>query len=385
MSRNIVPRVNKGADLGTPIKNWNRIYTDAVTLRGNDLQSILNSKTNLATLLAKGDLYVATDAGVITRLPRGQDGYILTTNSLKTEGLEWVSADIKQPLLSHIYVSVGSGGDYETINQAIENITALYTPKYKSLIGVSQSSEDYHLEISIFPKVSIRLLPGFVMSEQVLINALDLSWITIEGDDDETIVNRSAMTKSDIAGRPCVFGVDGGGVLPIIKQLFRIDTSSSSQVNGIVATASSIAIVAPNCGIKDASHIGLYALSGATIAADATIFSGAGMYGIYAERGSKISAYRSTATNATSIGIFATEGSMINAREANASNSAGDCFRAVGGSVINAEGANGSISGFDNYGFRVMSGAIINANGSTGSTSPAPNTLTSNGIIFKEV
>lgn len=374
MSRNIVPRVNKGADLGTPIKNWNRIYTDAVTLRGNDLQSILNSKTNLATLLAKGDLYVATDAGVITRLPRGQDGYILTTNSLKTEGLEWVSADIKQPLLSHIYVSVGSGGDYETINQAIENITALYTPKYKSLF-----------EISIFPKVSIRLLPGFVMSEQVLINALDLSWITIEGDDDETIVNRSAITKSDIAGKPCVFGVDGGGVLPIIKQLFRIDTSSSSQVNGIVATTSSIAIVAPNCGIKDASHIGLYALSGATIVADATIFSGAGMYGIFAERGSKISAYRSTATNATSIGILAVEGSMISAREANASNSAGDCFRAAGGSVIDAQGANGSISGFDNYGFRVISGSIINANGSTGSTSLAPNTLTSNGIIFKEV
>jgi len=284
MSRNIVPRVNKGADLGTPEKNWNKVYADAVILRGDDLRALLNGKTNLNTLTNKGDLYVATGAGVITRLPRGQDGYILTTNSLKTEGLEWVSADIKQPLLSHIFVSVGSGGDYETINQAIENITALYTPKYKSLIGVSQSSENYHLGVSIFPRVTIRLLPDFVMSEQVLIEALDLSWITIEGDDDETIINKSALTTPFYDRYPA-FGAARGGFLPIIGQLFNMDTSSTGETIGIQVVDNSAVCISPNCGIKNVTGHGIYSVRSNVYAANA-IFSGASVYCIAAGQAS---------------------------------------------------------------------------------------------------
>jgi len=116
MSRNIVPRVDKGADLGTPEKNWNKLHTDAIILRGNDLKSSLDRKTDLDILTTKGDLYVATDQGVVTRLPRGSDGYVLTTNSLKPEGLEWKSGDVRQLLTSNITVTVGDAGDFTTIN-----------------------------------------------------------------------------------------------------------------------------------------------------------------------------------------------------------------------------------------------------------------------------
>ena len=86
MGRNIVPRINKGADLGTADKNWNRLFADAVVLRGSDLQSLLDGKTDLETLTAKGDLYVATGGGMITRLPRGADGYVLKSNSIAQKG-----------------------------------------------------------------------------------------------------------------------------------------------------------------------------------------------------------------------------------------------------------------------------------------------------------
>jgi len=46
MGRNLVPRANKDADLGTQDKNWNRLYVDAITLRNNDLRSSLDNKVD---------------------------------------------------------------------------------------------------------------------------------------------------------------------------------------------------------------------------------------------------------------------------------------------------------------------------------------------------
>ena len=109
MGRNLVPRINKGADLGTEIKNWNRLYADAVILRNRDLQALLDGKTDLTTLTAKGDLYVATDAGVVTRLPAGADGYVLKSNQGTTTGLMWGPAGARQELTEDMLVTVGGG------------------------------------------------------------------------------------------------------------------------------------------------------------------------------------------------------------------------------------------------------------------------------------
>ena len=43
MARNIVPRTNKGADLGTPAKNWNTVYADSVianNVQGENLKAV---------------------------------------------------------------------------------------------------------------------------------------------------------------------------------------------------------------------------------------------------------------------------------------------------------------------------------------------------------
>ena len=117
MSRNIVPRVNKGADLGTAEKNWNRLFVDAVMLRGENLRSLLDGKTDLNTLRAKGDIYVATDTGVITRLPAGEDGYVLKSNQADPKGLMWGPAGARQELTNNITVTVGDNGDFPQLIQ----------------------------------------------------------------------------------------------------------------------------------------------------------------------------------------------------------------------------------------------------------------------------
>ena len=390
MSRNIVPRTDKGSDLGTSAKNWNKLYTDAVILRGSDLKALLDGKADLGILTNKGDLYVATDAGTITRLPAGIDGYVLKTNSGTSEGLMWGPAGARQELTGNITVTVGSGGDFPTINAALENIVALYYPKY--------------IANGNCPRVTIHLLSGFVMSEQVLVESLDLSWITITGVDAETVINRSALTTYWGEGYPA-FGATNGGFLPIIGQLFNMDTSGTAyNRQGILAYSNSRAIVLNGCGVKNAGFIGIYAAYSSTISANGADASGAGTYGIYAARSSLINAEGADASGAGTIGIYAAYSSLINADGANASGAGSIGIYAAYSSLINADGANASgagtygiyaarsslisanganASGAGTYGIYAAHGSLINAFDATGTLNQAKNTLTAHGIIFQ--
>jgi len=351
MGRNIVPRENKDADLGTALKNWNRLYVDAITLKGSDLKSTLDGKVNSNILTNRGDIFTATGPGAVTRLPVGADGYVLTSNSLKPEGLEWTPKAAGQPLTENITVTVGSGGDFSTINQALDSVTSLYMPKYISGYGVH--------------KVTIVLLSNFVMNEQVFVDSIDLSWITIIGElgpGVETNINPSAITRysSTVDAKP-IFLANNGGFLPIIGQLFNFGTTGGGGKQGIVACNNSRAIILPNCGLKGTIQNNIYAFKSSIINADGAIATGSLTTNIIARDNSTINANGAIATGSAGYGIFAIEGSFINAQGADAS------------------GATWS-------GIRVMNGSIINANGSTGSLEPAtPNTITNDGIIFKYV
>jgi len=57
-----------------------------------NLTTDLAAKTDKATLTAKGDLYVASSAGVITRLGVGTNGQVLTADSTAATGTKWAAA-----------------------------------------------------------------------------------------------------------------------------------------------------------------------------------------------------------------------------------------------------------------------------------------------------
>jgi hypothetical protein len=414
MGRNIVPRNNQDADLGTALKNWNNVYTDKLTLRGSDLQALLDGKLDVDILTMKGDLYVATGTGAITRLPRGNDGEILKVNSGTTEGLQWAPGGAKTELASPITVTVGTGGDYATINEALAALVALYYPIYISTGSV--------------PQATVHLLSGFTMAEQVLVSGINLSWITISGDDAETTIIRSALTRGFVGSYPA-FGASYGGSLPIIGQLFNMDASGSASIrNGIITYgAGSSANILPGKGVKNAGAIGIQASLGSTINASGANASGAGTYGIDAYMGATVNANGANVSDAGASGIHALSGAIINASGANASGAGTYGIIALSGAIINASGANASGAGIHGifadygstinasgadasgagdygifasrgstinasdadasvagtYGIYIVSGSIINAANATGTTSTAPNTLTSRGVIFQ--
>ena len=329
------------------------------------IYSEIRSDLGTASLVDTG-----TGAGEV---PLNSDLPVLGTASLVDTGTGAGEVPLNSDLdwSADITVTVGSGGDYATINAALAALV-----KRKPLYDNSGIT------------ATINLLAGFVMAEQVLVYGLDLGWITIVGADTETVITHTALT-TDFAGPEYgyegypAFGVSRGGTLPRVGQLFRFNLSGvGGEKHGVMAIgAGSSADVLDGCGVKDAGTYGILADKGSTINARGADASGAGLYGIYADHGSIINAAGADASGAGNRGIVADQGSTINAESANASGAGTDGIFAGHGSTINANGADASGAGA--YGIRGYKGSTINASGATGTLYQTANTLTSNGIIFR--
>ena len=257
--------------------------------------------------------------------------------------------------VENITVNVGAGQTYTTINQALEYLSGFY-PLHKTT-GVT---------------ATINLKAGFVMAEQVLVRCLNLGWITIVGEDAETIINHTALT-TDFSGADYhfpsfpAFGVSKGGVSPRIGQLFRFNVEKVGGVkHGLMAIGSgSSAEVLVGKGFIGAGANGIYALVGSIVFADSANASNAGQFGVCADNAAIICANRINASNAGSIGIRSIGCSTISAYMSIVQN------QTTGLSCINV-GAGGTVTaiGVDTTGGTVP---VLNQ---------TANTLTSNGIIY---
>ena len=305
-----------------------------------------------------------------------------------------LKADIKS---TNITVNVGAGQTYTTINQALEYLSGFY-PMYKKS-GIT---------------ATINLKAGFVMAEQVLVSGIDLGWITIVGEDAETIITHTALTTAFNSINYPAFGVNKGGVSPTVGQLFRFNVEKAGgQKHGLmVYGAESSAEVLPGKGFIGAGTYGIYASDGSIINAANANCSNAGTHGVYANGASIINAANANCSNAGTHGVRANDGSTVNAVNANVSNAGSSGIYANGASIINAANANCSNAG--THGVYAVSGSTVNAvnelvqNQTTGTTrvrveagshivatfinttggtvpvfSQAVNTLTGNGIIYQ--
>ena len=254
-------------------------------------------------------------------------------------------------LTQNITVNVGAGQTYTTINKALEYLSGFY-PLHKST-GVT---------------ATINLKAGFVMNEQVLVRGLNLGWITIVGEDAETIITHTALTTAFNGTHYPAFGVDKGGTSPVISQLFRFNVEKVGESKHGIMTfgAGSSANIMNACG-----------------------FIGAGTHGILANAGSTINAFSANVSNAGDAGIFANACSIINADSANVSNAGVHGIVAGGGSIINAYGAIIQNQTTGPSRVSVANGGQVEAVGinTTGGTVPAlsqtANTLTGYGIIYQ--
>lgn len=150
-----------------------------------------------------------------------------------------------------VTVTVGSGGDYSTVDEAIEYLKTLL-PGYKN--------GGFKAEIS--------LLTGFVWTEQLAFkNGVDLSWIEITSVDATVTVDGSEITVIDgdsVYGYQAAITVFNGAVGPVINTVFVADADTSYTfcevaqngkihfADGAGASGMDYAIVVSNGGVISA-------------------------------------------------------------------------------------------------------------------------------------
>ena len=279
------------------------------------------------------------------------------------------------PIAADITVTVGSGGDYPTINAALEALSRKY-PLYKK--------EGHTVEIS--------LLSGFIMQEQVLLRGVDLSYITISSVSAEVVIDREYLTENFRASAFPAFAGDNSSKLPIINTLFNMNTTGDAAGRDAFGLwDASTLVIKGNKGIKNAGGNGVYlshasllnadraiiidsgnhnifAAEGATANADKCQLKGAGASALRANRNARIfagaedgSALQKDTTDCGDIAIHALNNSIIEAAGRDVSGCVGAAATAISGSIINFEG--GKCDGGPQDGVVAARGSIVNADG----------------------
>jgi len=269
------------------------------------------------------------------------------------------------PLATSASITVGGGGDYTTLNDALE-FASLYHPQYTAT-GVN---------------LAVNLLAGFVLAEQILLDAVDLSFVTITGADAETVVTRSALLTAFEGVFPLI-GVRNGAKAPRINQLFNMDTSGTgaSRTGIYVTGAGSSITLDAGAGVKTAGGDGIVVEKCATALIYNTNFDDANNSGVFARSGAVVEAGLITAQGAGFAGVRAEQGATVNANNCNTTNSGSYGFLLQhGGRIVLSSATWSSGTG---TGCTITSGSIATATSFTGTLSKAANALTANGIIFQ--
>ena len=140
---------------------------------------------------------------------------------------EDIAADVARVLTEPVVVTVGSGGDYATLSEAMDFLARFFP-------GVTPPEGQYLGEISI--------LSGTELSEQVFAVGARLGWVRITSEDAEVVVDTSGFDRPPIpfptgTDRPFMHGVSCDW--PAISTIFRQkDPASSMNTTGIDLRAS---------------------------------------------------------------------------------------------------------------------------------------------------
>ena len=138
-------------------------------------------------------------------------------------------ADIRLNPENAITYVVGGENGLSSINEAIYAAYKKYNPIFKTFDRFSGRSESsYDNEFSRqSERICIKIASGFVVREQIVMDGLDLSFMTIVSEDDAVEVDTSAFRVCDSEHRYPLFLAVNGAKSPVIDCLFEVPVAET--------------------------------------------------------------------------------------------------------------------------------------------------------------
>ena len=247
---------------------------------------------------------------------------------------------------SNKVVTVGNGGDYATIKEALMYFSSVY-PIYKKG-GVT---------------CEIKILSGTTITEQIYVERIDLQYITITSEDEVVLVNcdgwvETADFHDSRADYPFIAGENGAG-LPTIGTVFQLVTNTNNiQTVGYLANRGSNGVVLSNSGF-DGFYDGVIANNESSVTIREGISRNMTRWGIHSRHNGEISARSIIATNC-GVSAYADRIGDLDVREADLSGSTvAICGEHT--SRINANGCHANNCGSDtDYIVKSGNGSVVN-------------------------
>ena len=223
--------------------------------------------------------------------------------------------------INHIYtdikVTVGENGDYNTINEALAYLSCFY-PIYSSG-GI---------------ECVVEIQAGTIINEQIFVEKIDLSYITIATDSlDNTVmvdVTGWGGVTHDTRGNRPFFSAENGGKLPAVKCLFSCITpeggwNSENYAVGYYCNRGSSGVILGSVGAVvgfEGFYDNIIANNNSEIVLREAIARNAARYGVVSRHISRVSARSADITGCGEIAAYADRASMMDVRHADLSNSA---------------------------------------------------------------
>lgn len=246
---------------------------------------------------------------------------------------------------SDYIVTVGKNGDYATLNDALEALSRIY-PAYRKG-GI---------------KCEAKILSGTVISEQIAVVGIDLSYITITSADAVVNVDVSGFTSQGLNSHDlrenngAFIGGESSAGLPTIGCVFHA-VNTTKNVVGYFANRGSRGVVLSNCGF-DGFRDGVISNNESSVTIREGIATNNARWGVHARHNGEISARSCNLSGNGTYGAYADRIAHLDVREAIINN----CQTAIDAENCSGICATGAHSTGCKYVAKALTKSLISCN-----------------------
>ena len=166
-------------------------------LTSNDLD-YFNTAVQPSTLTAKGDTYVATASGVVTRLAVGSNDQVLTADSTQAKGMKWAAVP------NSVASQTGNSGKYLTTDgtntswaAAVSTLNVTFNAQTGTTYSLVSGDVNKLVTLSNASAITLTVPNGvFTTGQQINVQALGAGQVSIVSDGTTVLTSTGATSTA---------------------------------------------------------------------------------------------------------------------------------------------------------------------------------------------